>query len=59
VHYAEWIDLSDLAEKVKFWLLPEQSEARARIAECGMEYVRNNFTYDAQVRKLWALLPSS
>jgi glycosyltransferase involved in cell wall biosynthesis len=60
VHYAEWIDLADLAEKVKYWLLPEQSEARARIAECGMEYVRTNFTYDDQVRKLLCdLLPSS
>ena len=57
-HYAEWRDLVDLQRQVKHWLRPEQTEARARIAECGQSFVRANFSYDAQVRKLCDLIGS-
>jgi hypothetical protein len=56
VHYVEWRDLADLVKQIKFWLQPEQAEARQKIAEAGCAFVRENFNYDAQVRKLWGLL---
>lgn len=57
VHYVEWTDLADLQKKIRLWLEPERAEARQRIAAAGCKFVRENFNYDAQVRKLWALLP--
>lgn len=55
-HYAEWTDLKDLAIKIKYWLNPERAEARRQIAEAGQSFVRANFSYQAQVQKLWGLL---
>jgi glycosyltransferase involved in cell wall biosynthesis len=56
VHYVEWTDLTDLVAKVKHWLKPEQEAARQQIAEAGQTFVQANFSYDAQVQKLWGLL---
>lgn len=56
VHYVSWTDLTDLREKIAYWLPRE--EERARIARQGCAFVRANFSYDAQVRKLFNdLLP--
>jgi glycosyltransferase involved in cell wall biosynthesis len=52
VHYAEWDDVNDLREKIIFWLQPEQEEARQRIAQAGRDFVRTNFSFDAQIAKL-------
>lgn len=57
VHFAEWTDLADLAVQVKHWLQPEQAGERERIAVSGCTFVRENFSYDAQVKKMWELLP--
>lgn len=58
VHYAEWTDIDDLRQKIDYWLQPEQAAARRQIAEAGREFVRENFSFDAQVEKLLTeLLP--
>lgn len=56
VHLVMWSDLDDLAGKIEHWLAPAQLLARQAIAEAGRVYVRSNYSYDAQVAKLWGLL---
>lgn len=56
VHYAEWETLADLPDKIHYWLSPDQADARAQIAQEGCKFVRTNFSYDAQIKKLWNLL---
>lgn len=56
VHYASWTALVDLRDKIAYWLSHE--DERNHIAAQGCEFVRANFSYDAQVRKLFNdLLP--
>lgn len=58
VHFAEWSNLTDLKEKAMYWLAPERAAERAKIAAQGRDFVRANFSYPAQVRKLFQdLLP--
>lgn len=58
VHYIEWEDLSDLQRKLKYWMKPTRAQQRQEIAAAGRAYVREHFSYDAQVRKLFTdLLP--
>lgn len=57
VHYIAWDDLPDLRRKVIEWLKPGRQAKRQQIAAAGMAYVREHFSYDAQVRKLWELIP--
>lgn len=57
VHYVEWRDMDDLTAQIHTWMQPERAEERAAIAEAGMRFVRENFSYPAQIRKLWELLP--
>jgi glycosyltransferase involved in cell wall biosynthesis len=52
VHYAEWSDLSDLISKIDWWLQPDRAEMRATIAAAGQAFVRQNYSAQAQVRKL-------
>jgi glycosyltransferase involved in cell wall biosynthesis len=52
VHYVEWVDLSDMVTKITDWLRPERAIERALIAAAGQKYVRENFSAQAQVRKL-------
>lgn len=52
VHYVGWSSLSDLVTKIAEWLPPEKADARRAIAECGQAFVRQNFSAQAQVRKL-------
>jgi hypothetical protein len=56
-HYIEWGDLEDLRAKIAEWVKPERMLERDKIAAQGCAYVREHFSYDAQVRKLWGLLP--
>lgn len=58
VHFVEWTTLKDLKAKVSEWLNPERAAERARIAATGRDFVRANFSYAAQARKLFNdLLP--
>ena len=57
VHYVEWNTLDELKRLIVEWLQPERAEDRRRIASAGQAFVCEHFTYDAQVRKLWSLLP--
>lgn len=57
IHYVEWQDLADLQRLIREWLQPECEGQRRAIAHTGMQFVRQNFSYDSQVRKLWQLLP--
>lgn len=54
-HMVEWSDVADLREKIGYYLTHE--EERRRIADAGTAFVRENFSFDAQVRKLFQLLP--
>jgi len=56
-HYIEWRTLDELKTLIAEWRQPECAERRKAIAESGKAYVRAHFNYDAQVRKLWNLLP--
>lgn len=59
VHYVEWTDLNHLIEQCRYWIQPKREHARKKIAACGQEFVRANFSYDAQVQKLFSeLLPA-
>lgn len=55
-HYIAWHDLADLQRLIKHWLDGRRRNTRDKIAQAGMEFVRANFSYDAQVKKLWTLL---
>lgn len=57
VHYVEWGNLRGLRTAIKKWVADEMFVERARIAKAGQAFVRANFSYDAQVAKLWELLP--
>lgn len=52
VHYVEWTNLDDLTEQCRYWTVPKREKQRKRIAAEGQRFVRENFSYDAQVRKL-------
>jgi glycosyltransferase involved in cell wall biosynthesis len=57
IHYIEWKSLRSLKALAYEWSQPAKKKEREKIARQGMQYVRENFSYDAQVRKLWDLLP--
>ena len=58
VHFAEWRDTAHLKREIARWLRPENAARREAIASQGREYVRANFSYSAQARKLFNdLLP--
>lgn len=55
-HYIGWTNLTDLKAKIAYWL--PRDEERQQIAAQGRAFVRANFSYPAQVRKLFDdLLP--
>ncbi len=56
-HYVEWHSLEELRNAIEEWMQPKKAKQRAKIAEAGREYVRAHFNYDAQIEKLWELLP--
>jgi glycosyltransferase involved in cell wall biosynthesis len=56
VHYIEWKSLKDLKTKIRKWASDERKAERQKIAEFGREFVRENFSYDAQVQKLLEML---
>lgn len=56
-HYTEWKNLADLQRLIREWVHPDCEGQRRAIAHAGMEFVRREFSYNAQVRKLWELLP--
>lgn len=55
-HFIEWRDLDDLRQKLLEWSAPDHAAQREEIASRARDFVRENFSYDAQVRKLWQLL---
>lgn len=55
-HYAEWNTLEELREKIHFALGDISSENRLFIANAGTAFVREHFSFDAQVTKLMDLL---
>lgn len=58
VHYVAWKDHDELARHIRYWLNPKHAAEREKIAQCGQQFVREHFSYDAQVRKLFAdILP--
>lgn len=57
IHYVKWQNLGDLQRLIREWSQPDCEGQRRAIAQAGMEFVHRNFSYDAQIRKLWELLP--
>lgn len=55
-HYSEWRTLDDLKADIKDALNPEFYEQVRHIANKGTAFVRANFSFDAQVAKLMALI---
>lgn len=56
VHYVSWTDTADLLQKIDYYM--KQPKARNKIANAGRRYVREHFSFDEQVRKLFAdILP--
>lgn len=55
-HYITWQSPTDLPDLIRLWLSPEKEGERKRIAQAGKEYVRENFSADAQVSKLFDLI---
>lgn len=55
-HYLEWRTLDDLKADIKDALNPEFYEQVRYIANQGTAFVRANFSFDAQVAKLMALI---
>lgn len=56
-HYIEWTDLDDLRDEIEFWMTEGEPQRMDEIARLGRDYVRANFSYDAQIEKLWRLIP--
>lgn len=56
IHFIEWQDFDDLSRLVVEWLRPARKKERARIAAAGRDFVRENYSYDAQVARLWELI---
>jgi hypothetical protein len=52
-HYIAWSDLDDLREKITYWLDGRRESRRAAIAQAGREIVTRNYSFEAQVKKLW------
>lgn len=56
--YIDWTTTDDLVGKIHHWMAPAQADERRNIALRGQSFVRRNFSYDAQVRKLFTqILP--
>ncbi len=59
IHYVGWSDLRDLQLKIKRWIVPKRSGDRKRIALSGQRFVLENYSFPAQVKKLFfELLPN-
>lgn len=56
VHYGEWYDLLTLKETINHALDPLYEELNKRTSAAGTQFVRENFSFDAQVTKLMALV---
>lgn len=55
-HYGEWETLSDLRELLEICLGSLNEKWRSEVAAAGTAFVRENFSFDAQVAKLMALI---
>lgn len=55
-HYAEWTTLDDLRKIIQISLDPKFESLVQTTAQWGTEFVRENFSFDAQVVKLMALI---
>jgi len=56
VHYLEWYTLNELQDLIKTALYLTFDERRQAVAADGTAFVRENFSFDAQVTKLMALI---
>jgi glycosyltransferase involved in cell wall biosynthesis len=53
VHYVSWTDAADLQMKIRYWIQPKQAAKREKIRLAGQAFVREHYSFDAQVRKLF------
>lgn len=53
LHYVEWTDLTDLQQKIRYYLNPKHAAERKRIAEAGEAFVRANHSFEERVRELF------
>lgn len=58
VHYIEWSSISQLAALIVKWTAPGMDKERKAIADAGKAFVREHYSFDAQVDKLFGdILP--
>lgn len=55
-HYGEWQSLTDLRQILDICLDPKNEAWRNEVSAAGTVFVRENFSFDAQVTKLMALI---
>jgi hypothetical protein len=56
VHYIAWKDNQDLVGKIYHYMDGRREKMRARIAQQGMEFVRQHHSFDARVQELMEVL---
>lgn len=56
VHYVEWTDLSDLQDKIRYYLNPRHKAKREAIARAGEAFAREHHSFDARVKELFTTL---
>ena len=55
-HLVTWNDISDLIEKLRYWLRPENEEYRRAIADAGQKFCLENHSFDVRVQELVQML---
>lgn len=55
-HFGSWDSLNNLKLQIEYYLHPENEERRQWLAANGTQFVRENFSFDAQVAKLMQLI---
>ncbi len=51
-HFVIWQESSDLIDKIKYWLLPENEQRRGEISATGQKFCLENHSFDVRVREL-------
>lgn len=52
-HYIAWSDITDLSEKLAYWLNPANESKRKKIAKAGNEYTLKHHSFEARVLELF------
>jgi spore maturation protein CgeB len=56
VHYVEWTDMADLAQKIAYYMNPRNEAKRAKIVKTAAAYVRDHHSFDARLKQLFNVI---